>query len=81
MEQMSIVAQTLGVLRENLEGVEITLFCCIVSHARELISFFAQFEHLPYLFFLVLGCFPNKLLVFILHLCAHFFEFCQLLLH
>jgi hypothetical protein len=25
MEQMSMVAQTLGVLRENLEGLEITL--------------------------------------------------------
>jgi hypothetical protein len=46
LEKICIVAQTLGVLRENLEGVEITLFCCmVVSHARELISFFAQFEH------------------------------------
>ena len=65
----------------EIQGVEITLCCMVVSHARELISFFAQFEHLPYLFFIVLGCFPNKLLVFILYLCVHYFEFCQLLLH
>ncbi len=57
LEKMSIVAQTLGVLRENHEGVEITLFCCmVVSHARELISFFAQFEHFHLVFLCLSFC-------------------------
>ena len=50
-KQISIFAQTLDMLRKNVEGLEITLFDgMVVSHVQELCSVFAQFEHFDRVF-------------------------------